>query len=84
VKNIIKDIETNCPTCKDVESIVGFLHNRGDFSYTSEFYREVWFFYLESISLFNTRNKKKLAQQHTCKMMGISDGTFRRIRRLYR
>ena len=84
MKNIVKDIETNCPTCKDVESIVHVLHNRGDFSYTSEFYREVWFFYLESISLFEGRKKRELAKNHTCQMMGVSDGTFRRIRRLYR
>ena len=84
MKNIVKDIETNCKECTTPTDIVAFLHNRGDFSYTSEFYREVWFFYLESISLFEGRKRKEAAKLHTCKMMGISEGTFRRIRRVYR
>jgi hypothetical protein len=84
MKNILKDIELNCQYCKSFADVVEFLHNRGDFSYTSEFYREVWFFYLESISLFDGRKKRSLAKAHTCKMMGISEGTFNRIRRAYR
>jgi hypothetical protein len=85
MRNIIKDIKTNCAKCDTIEGVVMFLKRRGDFKYTSEFYREVWFFYLESISLYDgDRRKRSKAAAHTCEMMSISDGTFRRIRLLYK
>ena len=77
MKNIIKDIETNCPECKcDVEKTVDFLANRGDFSYSSEYHREIWFFYLEAL---NERTKKE-ARDLTIEMFDISFATFKNIR----
>lgn len=80
MKNIIKDVEQNCKECCDPEKTIAFLHERGDFSYTSEYYREVWFFYKESLTLFpKGRDRKQKARQHTCEMMKISERTFWKI-----
>jgi mannose-1-phosphate guanylyltransferase len=77
--NIVKDIQLNCPECAtDVEKTVKFLFNRGDFSYTSEHYREVYFFYTEAIKLF--KNKAK-ARRHTIEMFKISPEKFKTIKK---
>ena len=78
MRNIIRDIEENCPDCScSVEKTVKFLHNRGDFTYTSNLYREIWFFYTEALE---TRTKKE-ARDLTLEMFRISFETFRRVRK---
>lgn len=80
VKNIIKDIEQNCKECCEPDKTIKFLFDRGDISYTSEYYREIWFFYKESLTLFKkSKKQKKEARDHTCEMMGISEPLFWKI-----
>jgi len=77
--NIVKDIQLNCPECAcDVEKTVYFLYNRGDFSYTADHYREVYFFYLEAIKLFKS---KSIARRHTIEMFKISPEKFKIIKK---
>ena len=81
VKNIVNDIEKNCPD-KTPQGIVTFLIERNDFSYTCDYYREVWKFYQESISLFPKNNQqRRRAREHTLEMFGISIEVFRRARK---
>lgn len=78
MKNIVKDIETNCPECGcDLEKTIKFLQNRGDLSYTSDHYREINFFYLDSIKMLGNKAK---ARRHTLEMFGISNAKFKVIR----
>ncbi len=80
MKNIKRDIKENCRECTNDE-IIDFLHHRGDFSSMSEYYREIWFFFIESQKLFegNLKVKRKLARLHTCEMMNISEKTFWKV-----
>lgn len=81
LKNIVKDIEQNCPDCEcSPERTVEFLKDRGDFSYISEYHREIWFFYLEALK---TRTKRE-AREVTIELFKISEGLFRKVRRKYR
>jgi len=85
VRNILKDVENNCPDCCEPEKTIAFLHKRGDFSYTAEWYREVWYFYNDALKLFpKGKLQKKQARQHTCEMMEISEETFKRIRKRFK
>lgn len=80
VKNIVKDLDQNCKECREPEKTVKFLFDRGDISYTSEYYREIWFFYKESLDLFKkSKQQKKQARNHTCEMMNISEPLFWKI-----
>ena len=81
MKNIIKDIKTNCPECEcDIEKTVEFLCNRGDFSYISEHHREVWFFYLDALKEFEEKEARNL----TIEMFRLTYEKFSYIRRKYR
>lgn len=86
LKNILKDIELNCKDCKSISDAISFLVKRGDFSYTSDYYREVWFFYLESLSLFEGKHheKKKKARELTQEMFKISRRLFYYIRKSFK
>ena len=79
MKNIIKDVKLNCPECKDSpEKTVEFLYMKGDISYNSEHYREVWFFYLE---LVKTLKNKKSARQTTLELFKLKIDKFKYIQR---
>ena len=79
MKNIIKDIEQNCPECQcSVEETIKYLTNHGDLSYTSDHYREVWFFYIEALKML--KNKAQ-ARRHTIEMFKISPEKFKVIKR---
>lgn len=85
MENILKDIKQNCRECETTRQIVKFLHSRGDFSYHSEYHREIWFFYKEALTKIfkNSKYPKREAREHTINMMKISPQTFRRIREKY-
>jgi hypothetical protein len=79
MKNIIKDVKLNCPECKDSpEKTVEFLYMKGDISYNSEHYREVWFFYLE---LVKTLKNKKSARETTLELFKLKIDKFKYIQR---
>jgi len=79
MKNIIKDVRLNCPECSDsAEKTVEFLYNKGDISYMSEHYREVWFFYLE---LVKTLKNKKAARETTLELFKLKIDKFKYIQR---
>ena len=77
MKNLIKDIEENCQD-QSIEGIVKFLTLNGDIPYTSDHYREVWFFYLESLKML--KNKRK-ANDLTRTVMKVADRKLRRIKK---
>lgn len=79
MKNLVKDIEENCDDCEcNTEATIKFLMNSGDLSFTSDHYREVWYFYKElAISLKN----KKQARETTLELFKISHEKFRHIRK---
>lgn len=81
VRNILKDLTKNCRECKSQKDIVEFLFDRGDFSYTSEYYREIWFFYQDAIK--GLKMSKREARLHTMLMFDISYGTFCKVRKRY-
>lgn len=79
MKNIVKDIKKNCPDCEcSIEKTIKFLQDSGDLSYTSEHYREIWFFYSE---LAITLKNKKEARETTMKLFKISFEKFKYIRK---
>lgn len=83
MKNLIKDIERNCPECEcDTEKTIKYLYDHGDISATSEYYREIWFFYEEALTtLFEGEvKKKKKARELTMEHFTISYGTFKNVR----
>lgn len=78
MKNIIKDIEDNCPQCYcNTEETIKFMANRGDISWTSDHYREVWFFYLAAMIEFGSHKAYRL----TLEVMKITPGKWKCIRR---
>ncbi len=77
--NLIKDIKLNCPDLS-VEGIVKFMTERGDLVYTSNYYREIYFFYLEARKLPLTHRE---AKQTTMQLFKISSPTFKRIQKRY-
>lgn len=82
MRNIVRDIEQNCPECEcSVEETIKYLYVRGDIVQTSEYYREVWFFYQEALDIFDPPFKKKKARELTLEHFGIHYETFRNIRR---
>jgi len=79
MRNIIKDIEQNCPECNcSVERTVEYLVSNGDISYTSEHYREVWFFYQECLNTFKNKRKARLT---TLEVMDIKPDKFKYIQK---
>lgn len=61
MRNIIKDITENCPECHcDTEKTVQFMAKRGDLKWTSEHYREVWFFFLRTIDAHGYNEGRKI------------------------
>lgn len=82
MKNLVRDIEENCPECHcDTENTVKYLYDHGDISATSEYYREIWFFYEEALGLFKGEVKKKMkARELTLEHFKISYGTFKNVR----
>lgn len=80
MKNIVKDIKTNCKDLS-IEGIVDFLNSRGDLSYTSNYHREIWFFYVEARRLPLTHRE---AKQTTMTMFKISSATFKNIQIKYK
>lgn len=85
MRNILKDIDRNCKDCSTTEKVLNFLFNSGDIPATSEYHREIYFFYIETLDTFpNGRNRKKLARQETCQMFRISEDTLRKIITKYR
>ncbi|MDA1120864.1 MAG: hypothetical protein O2887_10320 [Bacteroidetes bacterium] len=77
MRNIIKDIRLNCPECCDPEQTIKFLYNKGDLSFTSEHYREVWFFYLE----LGKQVSKREARFTTLELFRIKIDKFKYIQR---
>jgi hypothetical protein len=80
--NIVKDIKENCPECEcDTEKTVRYLYEHGDISPTSEYYREIWYFYEEALTLFKGEVKKKMkARNLTMEHFKISYGTFKNVK----
>lgn len=77
MKNIVKDIEENCPECQcDPEATVNFLKKRGDFHFKSDHYREIWFFYKEAIKEFGKRQGRRI----TLEVMNVTPRKFKYIR----
>ena len=83
MKNLVRDIEENCPECEcDTEKTIRYLFDHGDLSATSEYYREIWFFYTESLKMFEGMTKKKMkARTLTMEHFKISYETFRNVKR---
>ena len=83
MRNIVKDIEKNCPECHcNTEETIKFLAEHGDFSYTSDHYRAVWFFYKDLLTKFNGECfKKRKARTTTNQLFRISNDKFRLIRK---
>lgn len=79
MKNIIKDIEENC-TNKSIEGIVQFLLDRGDLSYISEHYREIWHFYNEALKTHSKKDARKLCKE----VMRINESKFKRVQKRYK
>ncbi len=78
MKNIIKDINENCPQCYcNTEETIKFLKEHGDLSYTSDHYREIWYFYLELLKEVT----KKQARETTIQLFNISFEKVRHIRK---
>ena len=77
MKNIIKDVKKNCSDCSS-EEVVEFLYKRGDFSYTSEHYREIWFFFLDAIKEVKS---KVQARRLTIELYKLTPQKFDYIRR---
>lgn len=80
MNNIIKDIKENCED-KTVEGIVKYLTRSGDIAYTSEYHREIVYFYLEARKMPQTHRE---AKQTTIQLFNISSPTFKRIMRKYK
>jgi len=79
MNNIVKDIIENCKECEcDVEATVKFLQKRGDIHFTSDHYREVWYFYLESLKML--KNKKK-ARETTLELFKLKPDKFKYIQK---
>ena len=81
MKNILKDIKNNCNQC-DIDQVIEFLKERGDFSYTSETHREIYFFYLETLKEWDC--SKEYARLVTCEMFDICESNFYKIIKKYR
>lgn len=77
--NVIKDIKQNCQD-QSIEGIVNFLVNRGDFSYTSNFHREVWFFYSELRKDYDHKTARKV----TIESFKLSPSNFKQIIRKFK
>ena len=85
LRNLIKHISANCKECCDPGKTVKYLFDSGEISYTTEYYLEIWYFYLEALNLYpKSRQQKKKAREHTCEMFGISERLFSVIRNRYR
>ena len=80
MRNIVKDIKANCKD-HSVEGIVRFLFDSGDFSYNSEYDREIFFFYRALIEDAQTHRE---ARKTTIEVMKISNDKFRRAIRKFR
>ena len=79
MKNIIKDIKKNCPDCEcSIDKTVEYLVSHGDIGYTSEHYREVWYFYKE---LLDTLKNKRQARETTLELMRIKHDKFKYIQK---
>lgn len=79
--NIIREINENCPECQcDVEKTVRYLYENGDMSATSDYYREIWYFYKEAYKMTDGPYRKKKARELTLNHFRISAETFKNIR----
>ncbi len=82
MKNIVKDIEENCPECEcNTEATIEFLNHNGDLSFTSDHYRDVWFFYLNSLK---SGLSKKISRTTTIELFCISHEKFKHIQKWWR
>ena len=75
MKNVVKDIETNCPDCSP-EEIVSFLVDNGDLSTTSNYHREIYFFYKECRK---ERFTHREARRTTIELFNIGPTKFKKI-----
>jgi len=80
MKNLIKDIRQNCEDLT-LEGIVSFMNKRGDLSYTSDYHREIYFFYIEARKL---PLKHREAKQTVMELFKIGSTTFKTIMRKYK
>jgi hypothetical protein len=83
MRNLVRDITENCPGCQcSTEDTIKYLINHGDIVPTAEYYREIWYFYLEALKMQDPKSKlkKKTARDLTLSHFKISFGTFRRIK----
>jgi len=83
MKNLIKDVSSNCPECEcDIEATVDYLSKIGAINEYAEHYREIWNFYLQSLEQQKeAKFPKKEARLITQEMYGITFEKFRYIRR---
>lgn len=79
MENIIRDIEDNCND-KSIKGIIKFMHASGDIPVTSEYYREVWHFYIEACDMLKS---KMQARRLTKEFMKINESKFKRIKTRY-
>ncbi len=79
MNSIVKDIQRNCPECEcDTEKTIQFLERRGDIHFTSDHYREIWFFYVE---LFGSLKNKEEARNTTLELFKIKHDKFKYIQK---
>lgn len=83
MRNLVKDIEKNCPQCHcSVEETVKFLYENGDISFTAEEYREIYNFYKEALDMFKEEKyAKKKARELTLEHYKISFAKFKVIKK---
>lgn len=83
MRNLVKDIERNCPECRcSVEETIKYLYNHEDIVSTAEAYREVYNFYLECLDMFEGEPyAKKKARELTIENYKISHQTFKNIQK---
>lgn len=64
MKNLVRHIREFCSKCT-LEEIIQFLVINGDIGYKSEQKREIYFFYLDSITMLKSKAKaRKLTLLH--------------------
>lgn len=81
MRNIVREISENCPECAcDLERTVKYLYENGDIAPTSDYYREIWYFYIEALKITERPYRKKKARSLTLDHFKISSETFKNIR----